>query len=315
MHLLKIGHSISVIFDQNDWDAEHFRGKGSPDRLIIAKLSHPSPEMFDGLMDAAMDHVDAAHQRGAKVLMDYSDDLLGHGDHRRLRTLQLLQRVDRVICASSELARRVQFCLGPGADVCVVPDPVEGDRVEPGRPRCNGDDVFRILWFGHVSNLDSLLNSLHVLAATRISAPIELEILTSLRPDRLFELQFMLLGLSLPYFLRFSEWQNPLSLADALRRSDVVFLPIDPGSSKVGASNNRLTQAFWGGCFVVASPIESYLGFADLAWLREDLASGLDWAAEHPQEANKIVCSAQQRIASQFSPEMIGLLWDAALAP
>ena len=311
--LLAAGHIVSVVSSPKDWELNSLDEKRVPDRLILTKLSHPSTEVFEGLMAAAFSQVEAARRHGAKILMDYSDDLLGSDDHRSFRTLQLLRQVDRIVCASSELAKRVRLCLDDSADVLVIPDPVEGERVEPLVRLSPPTQVLRVLWFGHVSNLDSLLGALKTIAAKGLSILIELEILTSVNPEQLFHFQLMLLGFSLPFPVRFSEWRGPMSLTEALQRSDVSFLPIDLAGPKAAASNNRLVHSFWGGCYVVASPIQSYLDFVDLAWLDDDLTAGLVWVSEHPRTAAAKVLNAQERIARHFSPEAIGEAWQAAL--
>ncbi len=81
----------------------------------------------------------------------------------------------------------------------------------------------------------------------------------------------------------------------------------------MAASSNRITESLWAGRFVVASPLHSYLEFADTAWVEEDLISGIRWALAHPQEVVTRIAAAQERIAAKYSSEAIARQWLAAL--
>lgn len=310
--LMAAGHEITVMSSPQDWlvgsEACHAA------RLIISKLSHPSPAELSKLMHAAAEQITEARKHGVVVLVDYSDDIVARGDHRSGPTLQLLLQADCVVCASEELARRVRLYLGTAADVRVIPDPVEGERRDPQIPEPTAVHPLHLLWFGHISNLDVLLNSMDVLRDAAQHIPLRLEILTSIPTEQLLELQIGLLGASLPFAVDFTEWQGPDSLNEALTRSDVAFLPVDLQGPKAAASNNRLTEAFWGGCFVVASPVPSFANFADLAWLGSDFDEALAWVAGHPDAVMVRVRQAQDRIALHYTAEKVGSEWEKTLA-
>lgn len=309
--LARRGHTISTIADAAEFGALPVQqGKGC---LLIGKLSHPDPDTFGALIRTANTVIAQARQHRICVVLDYSDDLIACGDHRSRPSLEVMLQADLVVCASPALASRVSLYLGEGTRVCVIADPVEGTLQPAHAGTLAEGGVLRLLWFGHPANLDGLLALLLPLDAVAESASLELEILTSLAPERLLELQLGILGASLSYPVQFSEWQTQDSVFAALARSHGVLLPVDPHGVKAGASTNRLTEALWGGCFVVASPLASYATFQPFTWQGDDLIEGVRWFLDHRGEVDRLIEQAQQQIAGSYSPEAIADCWEEVL--
>lgn len=108
---------------------------------------------------------------------------------------------------------------------------------------------------------------------------------------------------------RFIVWTLE-AMRSALRKCDLVLLPSDPSHPlKAGASANRIAEALNAGRFPVASPLRSYLPFADAAWLGDDLVEGIEWALAHRGEVLARIRRGQARVAEGFAADKIGRRW------
>ena len=109
--------------------------------------------------------------------------------------------------------------------------------------------------------------------------------------------------------LRFCAWSIEATRA-ALRKCDLVLIPGDPADPrKSGVSSNRLAEALNAGRFPVASPMISYLPFAEAAYLGQNLVDGIAWAIANPGEVLAKIRRGQVRIAEQLSAPKIGQQW------
>jgi hypothetical protein len=94
-----------------------------------------------------------------------------------------------------------------------------------------------------------------------------------------------------------------------------VLIPSDPADPfKAGASANRIAEALNAGRIAVASPLQSYLQFADAAWLGQDLVAGIRWALANRDEALARVRRGQALIREKFAADRIGRQWHDLLA-
>ncbi len=310
-HLSTLGHHIEI--QTLDGDLKLSRDQEGITWLIIGKVSHPDPSAFRALADSVGALVAKAKAEGMRVLVDYTDDIVAGGDHRAPWTLQLLQGADRVVCASEPLASSVRRSGIDSPRIGVIPDPVEGERQpvhclpEQGKP-------LRVVWFGHPTNLQPLLQLLHPLDGFRDHADFTLEIVAGLPPQQLAQLRSQLRQFPRRYAISLTPWNGQASVFEALQRSQVALIPIDTHGPKAAVSNNRLTEALWAGSFVVASPVASYLPFRDASWLGDDLVAGLRWSIDNSGSLPAMVASGQERIAAGFAPPAIALQWQQALS-
>jgi glycosyltransferase involved in cell wall biosynthesis len=282
--------------------------------LIIGKISHPDPTAFRALADSVGTLVAKAKSEGMRVLVDYTDDIVAGGDHRAAWTSRLLQDADRVVCASEPLAASVRRSGIDASHIVVIPDPVEGDRKPPHCLPQKGQPL-RVVWFGHPTNLQPLLQLLPPLDALRDHGDFTLEIVAGLPPQQLAQFRSQLRQWPRRYAITLTPWNGQATVFEALHRSQVAVIPIDRQGPKAAVSNNRLTEALWAGCFVVASPVASYLPFGDASWLGDDLVAGLRWVIDTPGELTARVAAGQERIAAGFTSAAIALQWHHALSP
>lgn len=171
----------------------------------------------------------------------------------------------------------------------------------------------RLLWFGHPSNVPSLLDAIAELRALAQEIPLRLECvtvpggpleaLTRRQPGTVSEdMKIVVRPWSLDYL--------PVALHDC----HAVILPQHAHDPKKRAkSNNRLVDALNAGRFVVAHPIPSYQDLKDFAWVGDSIAEGLRWLLAHPAQALRRVVAGQEHLARHHSLDALGEFWLCAL--
>lgn len=295
-------------------------GEGAtPDVAVFSKLIESSD---DGRIERAAVHAASAlRARGARIVLDVCDNLAIHPALGPMRAL--IELADRVVVATPALADAVHDAARRSLSRLpeVISDPVEGARAAavfhpPRRPllkrllaRADVVRPLRLLWFGGPArNFLPLEAWLPRLADWARRHPAELVVMTGPWPEVLRAVESRAAGAP-GLRLRHEPW-SASALAVALAACDLVVLPDAPRDPlRIGASANRLIESLWGGRFVIATGVPSYLEFRDEAWIGEDLIAGLDWALSHPAEVVRRIARGQERIAAGHSPERIGVRW------
>lgn len=59
----------------------------------------------------------------------------------------------------------------------------------------------------------------------------------------------------------------------------------------------------------MASPLQSYLAFADSAWVGKDLFEGMKWALDNPQAVVERIRKGQQLVNQKYAMQAIGRQW------
>lgn len=117
------------------------------DVAIFGKLVAP-PETFVVQAPRILELAHALQSRGVRVLADFSDD--GFREPLRGPYFRGLANIaDEVIASTDGLAAILREKTS--VPVCVVTDPVEGQR---GEPRVAPARPARLLWYGHPTNLE-----------------------------------------------------------------------------------------------------------------------------------------------------------------
>src|SRR5262249_19732966 len=131
----------------------------------------------------------------------------------------------------------------------------------------------RLAWFGHSTNLPYLNPCLDALLRFARERPCRLTVVSEAGSNAREVAQAMDTRFAPALEVRFIEWSLE-SMAGALRRCDLVLIPGDPADPlKAGVSANRIAEVLRAGRFPVASPLASYLPFADSSWLGDDLVA------------------------------------------
>jgi SAM-dependent methyltransferase len=244
--------------------------------------------------------------RGMRVIADYCDDHFEHPQHgphfRRMAEI-----ATDIVASTEALAASIK--RHTGRDARVITDPVEGPR---GTPRFEPKlPALRVLWFGHPSNLVSVIDKADELKALAARMPVEFTLVTERSP----EVERLAGAIAAIAPDRLKVRLVPWSL-DATWKSfeacDVVWIPVANEGPKMAKSPNRLLEALWAGRFVVADPVPAYRPFEDLAPLGQGLEAGVMRALEDPKGVEQRVREAQRRIARSHSGFECGRLWAEA---
>lgn len=258
--------------------------------VVLGKLLAPPADASREAREA-LALVAQLRAAGIAVLADFSDD---HFDDvvRGEPYRALAAAVDAVVASTPVLAEVLK--QHTRAPVSVVTDPVEGER---GKPRVPHAPPYRLLWFGHGSNVDTLRLGLPQLRGM----PIQVTLVTA--PGAGAERAGA----------RFRPW-SVRAVFEELRQCDAVFLPSDPGDPrKAVKSPNRFTESVWAGRFVLAHPLSGYRELEEFGWVGDDLRQGLQWLAMHPDEALARIRAGQDAVSERFSPRAVGDAWRAVI--
>jgi glycosyltransferase involved in cell wall biosynthesis len=279
------------------------------DVVILGKIAAP-PSEFERMAKQALQLVAELQARGVKVVADFSDDHFA-GPVVGPIYRGLANTVDAVITSTAGLADVLRDVTP--APVFVVTDPVEGQRGEP-HVRDSSEIVQRaplkIVWYGHPSNLDTLRFGLTQLEEFVSRVPLSLLLISTPGAGG----EHLASRATDAWRSRGSECIfRPWSVAavhTALRECDAVIIPSNPHDPrKIVKSPNRFTEAVWAGRFVVAHPLPAYDALAEFGWVGENLAEGLSWLEDQPQEALERIRAGQALIAERFTPAAVAMLW------
>jgi hypothetical protein len=238
---------------------------------------------------------------GAQIYLDYTDHHLGFESIMSDFYRQVMVLVDKAITPSKGMQNALSNFYKKTIEI--IEDPIE-ISIQAIKPI---NQPITILWFGHASNIEYLvqfLNSefhlgdsirliilsnevgLHMLSQVRIESPAKIECQTGI-------------------------WSSELMLL-AASKSDVCIIPSNPSDSrKSGASSNRLITALALGLPVAADHLDSYVEFSDFyadirgAEFRKLL---LDPASFHKQ-----VDLAQKTVIPRFTMAKSEVAWAQAL--
>lgn len=264
---------------------------------------------------------------GQSVALCMSDDHLdepGFADFYR----KAAERSPRWVVSSEVIRDRLHaFVQQP---VIVYPEPVETVAAPPQVPRRGlrerigaavarrlriGLEPWRIhlLWFGHPSNLESLLSALPELEQLARELPLHLECVTQPGTKLASVLTSHGAEFSSPLRISFTPWSLDAT-QQALMRCDAVLLPqLFQDRTKRAKSNNRMIDSLNAGRFVIAHPLPAYEDLKEYAWVGDSLGEGLRWLLRHPDEALRRLERGQAYVAKHHSLEALGRFWQDAL--
>lgn len=294
-HLARRGHAIQVMsLRPGDLPPEALNAQA--DVAIFAKS-------FSAANEQLATHL---RGRGIRVIADYCDDHFDHPEHgphfRRMAEI-----ADGLVASTAVLAGAIR--RHTGREARVITDPVEGPRGTPRfEPRL---PALRVVWFGHPTNLVSVIDKADELKALAQRMPVQFTLVTernpsveglasgiaALLPDRL---QVQLLPWSLE-----GTWK-------ALEGCDVVWIPVANEEGKMAKSPNRLLETMWAGRLVVADRMPAYEPFDDLMPLGQGLEAGVAKALADPRGVQARLREAQRRIARSHSGFECARLWAEA---
>jgi SAM-dependent methyltransferase len=246
---------------------------------------------------------------GVPALFDICDRIDAASETGR-RNLRMVRAADRVTTSTPALAEVLRTM--DARDIRIITDPYEGPRGEPAwRPKA---DRLKVLWFGHLSNLDTTDGLVEEIGAIGRRRPIQLTLVTGPEPGLLKRCKELNQRWRHALALRYEEW-SPAALWAALEATDVVAIPTRADSpDKQVKSPNRIVESLWAGRCVIANPLPAYVPFAPWAFIDETIRGGLERALADEDRIVDRVRAAQAYIAEAHSPDRIGEDWEQAIA-
>lgn len=268
--------------------------------------------------------------KGTPILCDICDN------HFRRSLYDPFQR-ELISCSdaivASTIAMSALIRAETGRESFVVGDPVEGAQRSPvfdppeaaigqfkrllsfskGNRATQQADRLRLLWFGGLTNLDTLWLLAHHLKKIKFPVPISLHIVTAPHENVLHAMRQINVAMGPDDCCRFTPW-SPEAMESALHNCDLIVIPSNSEDKmKAVKSPNRLLESIWAGKYVIASPLPSYEEFVPWAWISEDMGAGIRWALNHRNEVIEQIHAGQNHIYENYTPEIIAEKWDAAL--
>ena len=288
----------NVFLDPADGDIARSREWGAADICLVPKYYHDIP------LQPWLDACAAAQARGCRLVIDICDYPFQKPEGVPVFYSRVLQTCDAVVVNSEKMGE----LIAPHA-ACrplVIEDAILG---APGEPALAPGARVELLWFGHPTNLPYLDAAIEALAQLALQRRSRLTVVTENRPDIARWVQAINAHFAPVFDARLIPWSLEAQQA-ALRECDLVLIPSDPGDAlKAGASANRIAEALNAGRFAVASPLSSYLEFADSAWLGSDLIAGINWALVNRAEALGRIRRGQEVVKERFAAGRVGRRW------
>jgi glycosyltransferase involved in cell wall biosynthesis len=265
---------------------------------VVPKYYHDLP------LQLWLDACAAARSSGCRLAIDICDYPFKKSPAVQAFYSQVLKICDAVVVNSERMAEMI--APHTRHHPLVIEDAILG---ETGIPEFAPGQRLELLWFGHRSNLHYLDACLEGLARLARQRRCRLTIVTQGGPGAEEWTHDIQARFAFAFEAQFIPWSLE-AMPDALRACDLVLIPSDPSDSfKAGASANRIAEALNAGRFPVASPLPSYLSFAEAAWLGQDLVQGIEWALANRAEVLSRIRRGQALVAEKFAADKIARQW------
>lgn len=265
-----------------------------PATILIGKIGANNIEMREELW---LDQIRRA-KRFAKIFLDYTDHHLGFYSPMSRFYEFAIKEVDGCIVPSKSMAELLlSKWNGP---ISIIEDPIEVDAF---LPKAFSGYPVTLLWFGHSSNIDFLINFMS--AGFNAGDHIRLIVLSDEAGLNHFASSNLVSPAKIEFNLALWSLDN---MTEAAKIADMCIIPSDLNNpKKMGASSNRLITALTLGLPTAADNLASYKEFAgyycDLrsSCFREMLAN--------PSKFSNAVIKAQTELNSRFSMGKIQQDW------
>lgn len=326
--ILKLGINVSFI-DVHGVGLNDLTEAINVSHLIFTKLTAPSElATLEELQQRSLAIATAARAKGIVVIADFSDNLFESKSFSTFYS-RLIELSTKITVTSGVLAAVV--AKRTNREVIVVADPVESDqqvpkfmysqtekylsRVLPFNIKKNSSLEVRLklLWYGHPSNVASLVDFFPNLEKFSRTTPLSLNVVSDLTDVVIQDAKQDNLISSDSLAVSFTSW-SVVATWQAISDCDIVIIPTkSTHEAKRAKGPNRLIEAMWCGRFVVSSSIPAYNVFRDWAWVDDNLIDGIKWSISHPREVVARIRAAQEHIRIYHSPEVITNNWLSVL--
>lgn len=269
-----------------------------PSTILIGKIGANNIEVRQ---ENWLDQIRKA-KGSAKIFLDYTDHHLGFDSSMSHFYESAIKEVDGCIVPSKSMAELLlSIWDGP---ISIIEDPVEVDAFQPkelaGRP-------VTLLWFGHSTNIDFLINFLSV--GFNAGDHIRLIVLSNELGLNHFANSNLVTPAKIEFNLALWSLDN---MMEAAKIADMCIIPSDLSNpKKIGASSNRLITALTLGLPTAADNLPSYREFEN--YYCDLQSNGFREMLANPLQFNHIVNKAQTELGSRFRMEKIEQDWKSFL--
>ena len=263
--------------------------------IIVGKIGVHELEKRQELW---LNQMKSAKNKNIKIFIDYTDHHLGFDSKLRIFYESSLKLTDCIITPSDHLKILLKDYFSK--EIFVIPDPLEVPVLSPKISKTNG-----ILWFGHASNIQYLINFLEecpqtyeVFKLVVISNNAGLNVLANHRFQNKIKFKVSL-----------QKW-SPKTLIEASKISDICIIPSDRNDpKKSGVSSNRLITSLALGLPTLAEVMPSYAEFSKYFFNIRSNSLFETMSNSSSSGFRKLISEAQQKIIPKFLPRVIAQQW------
>ena len=285
---------------------------------IIGKLSHPKPKFAERIAMANLAAISILKQKRIPILTTYCDNLAS-GTSPSISSLyqSLLWHSDAIIYPNKAMmnyGRQWHNPENPPKEI-IIEDPWQVER-QPFT-RLHEGETCRIIWFGHSSNSQYLLDELSdILQGCSAWTSFELTILSDPQTAQRVANAIKPMKCNKQWSLRYKKWASnnqPQQLSDELKRAHISLLPSNPNDSrKSAASHNRAVDSLQAGCITIASPLPSYLEIKKMLIATSCFSSAINSAIQQRDRLSAKWERLRESELGRFSPIENQRKWNSA---
>jgi len=269
--------------------------QNNPSALVIGKIGISRNNMRENLW---INQIEEQKKMGTKILLDYTDDHLNFKSPMTSFYERSLTYINTAITSSAFLAYKLK--QKSKISVEIIPDAIE---VPIFKPKIRENDSRNILWFGHASNINYLIEFINTFK--NMKQKTTLFILTNEQGVNIFNQTKFNIDKSLS--IQLGLWSIQ-AMINTSKVCDVIIIPSDPSDpKKAGVSSNRLITALALGLPTAASIMESYKEYNE--YFTDIDSEKFIELIDNPDKFHLQVLEAQNRIIPQFTQEAIGQKW------
>jgi len=291
---LRTAIAASAINDLN-WNIVLLEGKVNKkiDLLLVGKVG---PQ----LVNQWLTKIEIVKSYGGKIVIDYTDHHLDSNTPVGEFYRKAIKLANIVVCSSSKLKDYISnFTKVP---TFVIHEPIE---IPISKPVSKVNEITTILWFGHISNLkylvESLYNNFKKINKARLilmtnTVPLPQDLLNEIESFELENLEIFVVP-----------WTKK-EMLKAAEISDFCIIPTGyKDETKKGASPNRLITSLSMGLPTLSDHLDSYLPFKKFFEVinSETIKSYI----ENPLANKQLILEAQEIISKEFSEQKIKADW------
>lgn len=239
-----------------------------------------------------------AKKIGAKIILDYTDDHLNFKSPMTSFYERSLPYIHAAITSSTFLAYKLK--QKSKFSIEIIPDAIE---VPIFKPKIKQNSSRNILWFGHASNINYLIEFIN--EWRNLKQKMTIFILTNEQGVVIFNQTKFNIDKNLSIQLGLWSIQEMVSIS---RTCDLIIIPSDSSDpKKAGVSSNRLITALALGLPTAANVMESYKEYNQ--YFTDIDSEKFIELVDNPDRFHNQVLEAQNRIITQFTQETIGQRW------